>query len=103
MVLAGSEVELRASCTIILLTWEALTMLLSPEYSGSEFRPLQSLGVWTIVWSLQQPALLYFDFMGSMIEPIGSVRRQFDAKQVPIFRIGRLKWPWLGLVMGGMV
>ncbi|MCF8239551.1 MAG: GNAT family N-acetyltransferase [Saprospiraceae bacterium] len=79
LLMAGSDPELRASGAVILLTWEA------------------------ILWSLQQPGVKYFDFMGSMIEPIERVRRQFGAEQIPFFRIGHLKWAWLGLLMGGRV
>ncbi len=79
LLMAGSDPELRSSGAVILLTWEA------------------------IQWSLQQPGIQYFDFMGSMIEPIERVRRQFGAEQIPFFRIGHLKWGWLSLLMGGKV
>lgn len=76
LLMAGSDPDLRASGAVILLTWEAIR------------------------WSLQQPGLQYFDFLGSMIEPIERVRRQFGAEQVPFFRIGHLKWSWLSVLMG---
>ncbi|MBK7341864.1 MAG: GNAT family N-acetyltransferase [Saprospiraceae bacterium] len=73
--MAGTDPELRASGAFVLLAWEAL------------------------VWALRQPGLRYFDFMGSMIEPVERVRRDFEASQIPFFRVGYLRWKWLGIFL----
>ncbi|MEL6863777.1 MAG: GNAT family N-acetyltransferase [Bacteroidota bacterium] len=61
--LAGDDPNLRNSGAGIFLAWEA------------------------IKYSQEQLGLNRFDFLGSMIEPIERVRRQFGAKQVPYFKL----------------
>lgn len=79
LLMAGTDPELRSSGAFVLLIWEAL------------------------VWAGQTPGLRYFDFMGSMIEPVERVRRDFGASQISFFRVGYLRWKWLGLLLGGRV
>ncbi|MCB0694183.1 MAG: GNAT family N-acetyltransferase [Lewinellaceae bacterium] len=79
MLMAGSDPALRTSGASILLTWEA------------------------IEWALTLPGVRTFDFLGSMIEPIERVRRQFGARQVPFFRISYLRWKWLALLFRGKI
>lgn len=65
LLMAGDAPELRASGAGVLLLWEMI------RYSAEV---------------LQLPV---FDFLGSMIQPIERVRRQFGAVQQPYFRLRR--------------
>ncbi len=67
LLMAGDDPELRASGAGILLLWEMI------RYTHEV---------------LQLPV---FDFLGSMIQPVERVRRQFGALQQPYFRV-RKEW-----------
>lgn len=76
--MAGTDPDLRVSGAFILLVWEALE------------------------WALRQPGLRYFDFMGSMIEPVARPAG-FRASQTPFFQVGYLRWQWLGIFLNGKI
>jgi hypothetical protein len=69
LLMAGDDPALRQSGAGILTTWEAI------RYTKE-------------VWQLGQ-----FDFLGSMIQPIERVRRQFGAVRQPYFRVYK-DWDW---------
>lgn len=74
LLMAGDEPDLRSSGAGILLLWEMI------RYTSEVLK------------------LPVFDFLGSMIQPIERVRRQFGAVQQPYFRVWK-EWSvlfWLG-------
>ncbi|MDA8972461.1 MAG: GNAT family N-acetyltransferase [Saprospiraceae bacterium] len=72
--MAGDDPDLRNSGAGILTTWHSI------QYAK------ETLGKKD------------FDFLGSMIEPITRVRRNFGAKQIPYFEIKKYNSKWLKLI-----
>lgn len=81
-----------------LLVWDKQSSYLSIIGDDPAFRTGGG-GIW-LVWQLiqytsQQLNLNTFDFLGSMIEPIERVRRQFGAQQTPYFAVWKYgAWWW---------
>lgn len=81
-----------------LLIWDQQSAYLSIIGDDPTFRS-QGGGIW-LVWQLiqyakQELGLSTFDFLGSMIEPIERVRRQFGAQQTPYHAVWKYgAWWW---------
>lgn len=87
-----------------LLIWDRQSSYLSIIGDDPAFRS-QGGGIW-LVWQLiqytkQELGLPAFDFLGSMIEPIERVRRQFGAQQTPyhaVWKHGAWWWELLDIL-----
>lgn len=80
-----------------LLLWDQQSSYLSIIGDDPAFRATGG-GIW-LVWQLIQHTkttlnLNTFDFLGSMIEPIERVRRQFGAQQTPYFAVWKYGSRW---------
>lgn len=81
-----------------LLLWDNTSSYLSIIGDDPSFRS-QGGGIW-LAWQLiqytsQELKLPTFDFLGSMIEPIERVRRQFGAQQTPYHTVWKYSaWWW---------
>lgn len=80
-----------------LLIWDNKASYLSIIGDDPAFRA-QGGGIW-LVWQLiqytsQELKLPTFDFLGSMIEPIERVRRQFGAIQTPYYTVWKYSSRW---------
>ncbi|MBX2876192.1 MAG: GNAT family N-acetyltransferase [Saprospiraceae bacterium] len=81
-----------------LLLWDKTSSYLSIIGDDPAFRS-QGGGIW-LAWQLiqytsQELKLPTFDFLGSMIEPIERVRRQFGAQQTPYHAVWKYSaWWW---------
>jgi lipid II:glycine glycyltransferase (peptidoglycan interpeptide bridge formation enzyme) len=53
-----------------------------------------------ILWAFAQENIQFFDFEGSMIHGVASIRRQFGAYQVPYFKLYKLRFSWMELLIG---
>ena len=90
--------------SVALLLWDANASYLSIVGDDPAFRT-QGSGIW-LVWQLIQYtrnelALPTFDFLGSVIERIEKVRRQFGAEQIPyhvVWKYGSRWWELLDIL-----
>ncbi len=83
--------------SVALLLWDKTSSYLSIIGDDPSFRS-QGGGIW-LAWQLiqytsQELQLPTFDFLGSMIEPIERVRRQFGAMQTPYHAVWKYSSRW---------
>jgi hypothetical protein len=54
-----------------------------------------------ILWAFSRKEIKYFDFEGSMIKGVETIRRQFGAYQVPYFKMRKFYFSWIELLTRG--
>ncbi len=75
--LSGEDAQFRSEGAGILVLWSA------------------------ILWAFSREGIQYFDFEGSMIKGVESIRRQFGAYQVPYFKMKKFYFSWMELLTRG--
>jgi lipid II:glycine glycyltransferase (peptidoglycan interpeptide bridge formation enzyme) len=89
--------------SVVYLIWDKNTAYYLMAGDDPDLRN-SGAGIWTTWHSIKYAKEILgkkdFDFLGSMIEPITRVRRNFGAEQVPYFEIKKYKSRWVKVLHG---